>query len=46
MKTQRIVVLRKLMSAMLSPPTASGDRIVMLKARAIFDSRGNPTVEA
>lgn len=36
---------QKLMSAMLSPPSAVGDRIVMLKAREIFDSRGNPTVE-
>ena len=41
-----LFLMRKLMSAMLSPATASGDRIVMVKAREIFDSRGNPTVEA
>eukprot|EP00913_Durusdinium_trenchii_P031723 g29708.t2 len=36
---------QKLMSAMLSTPSGASDRIVMLKAREIFDSRGNPTVE-
>ncbi|CAE7850962.1 PGIC1 [Symbiodinium microadriaticum] len=36
----------KLMSAMLTAPQAGGDdRIVMIRAREIYDSRGNPTVE-
>ncbi|CAE7246141.1 PGIC1-A [Symbiodinium sp. CCMP2592] len=36
----------KLMSAMLTAPQAGGDdRIIMIRAREIYDSRGNPTVE-
>eukprot|EP00928_Gymnodinium_smaydae_P034468 TRINITY_DN2440_c0_g1_i1.p1 TRINITY_DN2440_c0_g1~~TRINITY_DN2440_c0_g1_i1.p1 ORF type:complete len:1015 (-),score=233.61 TRINITY_DN2440_c0_g1_i1:365-3157(-) len=39
------VPTQKLMATMLAAPTGAGSKIKDIRAREIFDSRGNPTVE-